>query len=173
MKRFFLYWCMPLVFFLVAAGCPEVGTDDIIRDPLWPDIDLSLYQSGLPFRNIRPSTIDYWELRLIADHRVVVAVGDKCSKASNPQACVTEFDALRVDSGFGNAVCREPFYPCLEYIVSNQGDTNRIWNTLDKLKEFLGTIDSKEEALLLAEGHGFYTFWAVSISNGIVSDLIK
>ena len=167
MKKFFFYWRVTLILFLVVFGCTP--TDDVDRDPLWPDIDLSLYQSyPIGWHNVLPAVpTDYWELRSSSDHKVSLTVGDKCSKAQNPQACTREFDTLRVDRGFGNPICRDAYvYPCEQYIVSNHGNDNRVWDTLDKLKEFLGAIDSKAEALLLAEGHGFFTFGAVSRGNG-------
>jgi len=164
-----LYWNVSLILFFVMMGCIPPGGDDVDRDPLWPDIDLSLYQSyPIGWHNVLPAVpTDYWELRSSSDHKVSLTVGDKCSKAQNPQACTREFDTLRVDRGFGNPICRDAYvYPCEQYIVSNHGNDNRVWDTLDKLKEFLGTIDSKAEALLLAEGHGFFTLSAVSRGNG-------
>jgi hypothetical protein len=161
-KRIFLQ--IIALFFCFAVFSCGTGLDNIRRDPLWPDVDLSLYHSPLYYSNVKLAmATDYWEVRSIFDHSPVSAIGDKCSKALDRQACTTEFDAIRVDSGFGNAVCNpEIVYECKQYIVSNHGDSNRVWNTVDKLEEFLGTIDSKEEATSLASGHGFFTRWAVS-----------
>ena len=173
MKKISLYWNVSLILFFVMMGCITTGDDDIYRDPLWPDIDLSLYQSyQIDWNNVRPAMpTDYWEMRSRFGHtntQITVTVGDKCSKALDRQACTTEFDALRADSSFGNLICSDStIYWCQQqyYIVSNFGNENRIWDTLDKLKAFLGTIDSKEEALLLARGHGFFTSGAVSVGN--------
>lgn len=172
MKKRHFFRVAILVVFLVVLGYAGCGVGDKVkRDRLWSDIDLSLYQfisfsrdTKANPNNIHPAmTTDYWELRSNFDHKLIVSAGDKCSKASNPQACTTEFDALRADHGFGDTICHTP--PCGGYIVSNQGSNNQVWNTVDKLKEFLGTIDSKEEAVLLAEGHGFFASDAVSLNN--------
>ena len=179
MKKNSLYWRVTLILFFVMMGCIPPGGDDVDRDPLWPDIDLSLYQSyQIDWNNVLPAMpTDYWELRSNFDTRTPIVpsiiVGEKCSKASNPKVCMTEFDALRADSGFGSVICGGIIYSCQQYIVSNLGNENRLWDTLDKLKEFLGTIDSKTEALLLAEGHGFFTLSAVSRGNGTTNQTSK
>ena len=151
-----------LFYLLVNCGPPCFLNcqSKVERDALWPDIDLSLYQSyATNWNNIHPATTtDYWELRSNVDHSISIAVGDKCLMASNLQDCTTEFDAIRTDSGFGNVIDSGT----RRYIVSNLGNDNRVWDTLDKLKEFLGMIDSKEEAILLAQGHGFFISWAVT-----------
>ena len=160
MKKISLYWNVSLILFFVMMGCTV--TDDIYREPLWPDIDLSLYrQYEVNWDNLKPSEeIDYWELRPISDHSAILKAGDKCKNATNRETCIAEFDALRTDSGFGE-ICYLRF-SCIRYVVTNQGGNNRLWDTLEELKSFLGTIDSKEEAILLAEGDGFFISCAIS-----------
>ena len=95
---------------------------------------------------------DYWELR--GPLGIVAKAGNKCKTAKNQEGCITEFDALRSYRGFVNRCIHE--IPCYVYIVLNHGDSNIISDTLESLKELLGTIDSKEEAMLLATGYDFY-----------------
>jgi len=128
------------------------------RCTLWSDIDLSMYEvipsledETLHWENVQPAkATDYWELRSYYNG-VIAKVGNKCQTATNQEACMVAFDTLN-GTGF------KPLYFQVRdrrFVVSNHGDTNCVWDTLEKLKVFLGTINSKEEAILLAVGHVF------------------
>jgi hypothetical protein len=176
---------MPFIILVILLGCDNVSLDDSYncrtetipqgeirshgvtgpeetRCSLWHDVNVSLYEvipslfgSKLEARNwenvqlAKPT--DYWELR--GPGGIIAKAGNKCKTAKNQEGCITEFDALNSDRGVGN-LCAQ--IPCYIYIVSNHGDSNIISNTLDGLKELLGTIDSKEEAIILATGYDFY-----------------
>ena len=166
--------CAPDVIFPDSDGClTETDPPGAIRllgmigptttrCSLWQDIDLSLYEvipslldSALNARNWEnvqfSKTTDYWELR--GPFGIIAKAGNKCKTAKNQGGCITEFDAIGSNRGFGPPC---PPAPCSRYIVSNHGDSNIILDTLDGLKELLGTIDSKEEAILLVTGYEFY-----------------
>jgi len=176
---------IPLIILVIILGCANVSLDDSyscrteifppgeIRPPevtgpeetrcsLWHDIDLSLYEvvpswvdpvlEARNWENVQlAKPTDYWELR--GPFGIVTKAGNKCKTAKNQEGCITEFDALNSYRGFVNRCIQ---ISCVVYIVSNHGDSNIISNTLDGLKELLGTIDSKEEAILLATGYDFY-----------------
>jgi len=141
---------------------PEVTGPEITRCSLWRDIEVSLHEvipsffrPALEARNwgnvqlAKPT--DYWELK--SPGEITAKAGNKCKTAKNQEGCITEFDALNSYRGFGPSCLP---VSCFMYIVSNHGDSNIISDTLDGLKELLGTIDSKEEAIILATGYDFY-----------------
>jgi hypothetical protein len=173
-----------LFFCLALSGCPIDFVPEIKREPLWPDIDLSLYESVPDLREPAQDAldwakvhlaepVDYWELR--RDNTVIIArVGEKCKTASNLNACVTEFDATHEEGPNGEVlgVCDiDHFYSCYPYIVSNHGNTNRTWNIRKNFREFFGDIDSKEEAILLAFVGGFLYGSNVTKENGAIREV--
>jgi len=180
---------IPFLLLLIGLGCdPTTSEPEIRREPLWPDIDLTLYENvpklfepaleARNWNNVNPAEpTDYWELR--RDDTVIIAKsGEKCKTATNRETCVTEFDAIRSKE---TPLCSiaEGCHPY--YIVANYGNIHRVseildWHTvpyptgptahpirylyrsasLKDTKNFLGTIDSKEEAILLALSVGHY-----------------
>jgi hypothetical protein len=155
-----------LFFCVILSGCiiPPPGPD---REPLWSDIDLSLYESVPDLRGpaleardwtkVRPAEpTDYWELR--GKNGIVIArSGEKCKTASNHAVCVNEFDGIHEADSKGQFLCGDfPPDSCYRVIVSNRGDTNRTWTNVNDLLEFLGNIDSQEEAILLIFSDNFY-----------------
>jgi len=130
-------------------------------DKFWKDVNLDAFKTLPQFENldwsqIKPAeAVTYWELRraLPGDaYTVIGAMGDKCGAADDKARCISEFDALRTapPNGFG---CIPGF--CFEYLVSNSGNENKIWDSIDALKAFLGPVDSEEEAALLVNANGF------------------
>ncbi len=158
-----------LLLSFVLSGCID-SRPKIKREPLWPDIDLSLYESVPDLREptltpahiardwikVHPAEpVNYWEFRF--DETIIVAqAGEKCKTASDPNICVANFDAIKGAPNEGARCKISPPDFCSYAIVSNYGDTNHIWDSLEKLRAFFGEIDSKEEAILLAFGNGLY-----------------
>jgi hypothetical protein len=57
---------------------------------------------------------------------------------------------------------------CMYHVImSVKGSTVKFWTSYDQIKEFLGTIDNKHEALFLAHLNGYY-FQYDSPDNGII-----
>ena len=61
------------------------------------------------------------------------------------------FDSINVDSGFS----KFPHHFGFNYILSVKNDSITIWNTIPKLKQFLGVIDTNTEAQLYILAHGY------------------
>ncbi|RKH68939.1 ferritin-like domain-containing protein [Corallococcus interemptor] len=80
--------------------------------------------------------------------------GEPCATASNPQACLDQLEALDVTRGFPrlcgySSECAEGF------LVTTRGDEVTTYTTADAVRALLGSIDTPEEAALLAYASGY------------------
>ncbi|MFY0574686.1 hypothetical protein ACN28S_10250 [Cystobacter fuscus] len=79
--------------------------------------------------------------------------GTACATASQPAACQSALDALTTKNGFlrscGIDACTNYF------LATTRGDDVKAIDTLDGLRDFLGTIDTAQEAALLAFAQGY------------------
>ncbi|OJH39594.1 ferritin-like domain-containing protein [Cystobacter ferrugineus] len=79
--------------------------------------------------------------------------GTACATASQPSVCQSALDALTTEKGFlrscGNDACTNYF------LATTRGDDVAAIDTLDGLRSFLGTIDTAQEAALLAFAQGY------------------
>jgi hypothetical protein len=78
--------------------------------------------------------------------------GTACATASNPSACESTLRGLTSQSGFRSS-CGE--LCTTYYIATTRGDEVAALTTLEALKSFLGTIDTTQEAALLAFAQGY------------------
>lgn len=138
---------------LVLAGCSNV--------------DLTGYsapvcENGTPsVRELSPAVPpDFVQLRRITTYggggvvegAVVSSSGTACATASDAAACESALSGLSSQSGFAST--------CLEfctayYLATTRGDEVAAITTLEGLKSFLGTIDTPQEAALLAFAQGY------------------
>ncbi|MEW6430225.1 MAG: ferritin-like domain-containing protein [Myxococcota bacterium] len=73
--------------------------------------------------------------------------GTACATATDKRACDTAFTALAPDAGFADSCLQI----CVSYfLATTRGDEVKAVASLDELKTFLGTIDTAQEAALLA-----------------------
>lgn len=159
-----------IICFLI--GC---GSNDPVRpdpEPLWSDIDLSSYEPTITRdpASIKPSgTTDYWEFYhaiLPSGYYASFHVGVKCQNAKNQEKCISDFDTLRFLEEEEKG--KKGFLP---FIVSNTGDDSFRW---DSIGTFLGTIDSKDEAMMLIEsgnGYSFHWFYLTSKEEGAIREI--
>jgi len=116
---------------------------------------------GLAVTGLAPAVIpDVIELRRLSDFfggepptsSLVSKTGTACATATDKPACDAAFAALSPDAGFGQ--------DCLQictsyYLGTTKADEVKAWSTLDELKAFLGTIDTAQEAALLAMANAY------------------
>ena len=125
--------------------------------------------TALTFSEVTPSTtVDLWELRETTPagaHRVV-ATGGLLGRGAVAPALLAQFDATRPSSGF-DPTCA-PAY-CYKYFISLQGSLVTVWTRVEEAHTFLGTIDNRVEAALLAKAHGFY--WEDSKETAGIRDI--
>jgi hypothetical protein len=106
------------------------------------------------------SQVDFVQLRRISSNPgglelpevVAASSGTPCATASNPSACESALRGLTSRSGFRSS--------CLDlctayYVATTRGDEVSAHTTLEALRSFLGTIDTTQEAALLAFGAGY------------------
>lgn len=78
--------------------------------------------------------------------------GVRCATAQDQPSCLRSLETLMLESGFRSA-CSEL---CLRYgLVTTSGDAVTSVDSMAKLRDFLGPIDTPQEALLLAFAEGY------------------
>lgn len=124
---------------------------------------------NLDFAAVTPSTaFELWELRAGwegAPHQVL-ARGGTVDRGAIAPALRAQFDGTEASTGFDPACL--PAY-CYKYLVSLSGTTIRTWTTFQEAQAFLGTIDNRVEAAILAKADGF--FWETPKETAAIRDL--
>ena len=142
------------------------------------DIDYSKFDQlksleSVDFSQITPRQEDlgFFQLREIfigeENYIAVNQSGTLCEGAENEQACKTEFDDLVSDTGFGwHGHPADSVY----YLATNSKDSHETINTVEGVLDFLGTIDTKEDAILFARANDF--FWSADKKeNGAIREV--
>ena len=93
---------------------------------------------------------------LVYRNNVLFSFGEICSDPD----CLTTFNNLQADAGFIGGCL--PSY-CFYYIKYQTQEENLIVASKEDLLNFLGEIDSPDEALLVARANAYY--WAVNDKN--------
>lgn len=111
--------------------------------------------SSLAISDLKPATaVDYVELRRIfmagsTTESLLSTFGTKCANASSPSGCESALTALKEQNGYA----RQCLQICSSYYLALQkADAVSSVTTAEALKAFLGTIDTAQEAVLLASG---------------------
>lgn len=133
-------------------------TDEDLIESSWDYSGFSPVESHQPFEDVQPAyDFDYWELVKHSPNQpetVQFRFGTVCKEADNPRKCTYNFFRIE-ETGIQfaeNSEEDQTYY----YIKSNQRDYNKVWESVDELKTFLGTIDSEGDALLLAAANGYF-----------------
>jgi hypothetical protein len=132
------------------AGCSsalDIDTDDLSRLPSLEQLD---YTHITPAESHR-----YWELRESwgGDAPLkVLGAGGQVPRNQLDAATLAALDSTRPPSGF--AISCLPAY-CYKYIVAVNGAV-RAYATAAALQTFLGSIESMEEAALVAHARNLY-----------------
>jgi hypothetical protein len=114
----------------------------------------------LSVSGLAPSVIpDVVELRLLTSlggssepSRRMSGTGTACASATDKAACMTTFSGLSPAMGFSDAcldICTSYF------LATTRGDEVKAWASLAELKTFLGSIDTAQEAALLAFANNY------------------
>lgn len=147
LSAFSLVFCLAVAF----LSC---NSDDISSDGFDPITESMLYGSISP-----EATANYFEIRLgfcpgDEDYSILHAAGTACEQASDPGACEANLEQQGPD-GFGyNLGCLPGC--CTTYIITeNQGEFAS-YDSRDELLTFLGSIDSRSDALLWVQSDQYY-----------------
>ncbi|MFV8224453.1 hypothetical protein [Christiangramia aquimixticola] len=138
-------------------------TDDISDCGVFEAIPESSF-----YETINPNDpIDYFEIITYLDEILFsFSQGDLCAGAADVQDCINVFNSLIADGGF---VFGCPPAGCYTFIRQQMNGVNELITTDDQLKEFLGNIDSKGDALLWALANDYY--WSPNnITDGAVKE---
>ncbi len=166
-----------MVTILLVAACNRTGPIST-ADPLLANLDLSPFallpvmteiDSGAVSLNLRPAPeYDYWELRggpMVNDK--VLAQGGSVTKDLLPPPLAAQITAIApTEKGFGREC---PPAWCFKYIVTVS--SNKVGKVLDPgaLRAFLGEIDTRDEATLLAEASGYH--WGTSKEQAAIKEV--
>ena len=81
-----------------------------------------------------------------------VSTGQQCATASDPAACQTALEEARAAEGFHGAC----FDVCTSYfLATTRGDEVKTWASLQELRELLGSVETSQDAALLAYASGY------------------
>ena len=98
--------------------------------------------------------IDYWELLSSSIPDPLFSAGTKCANSSNEGQCIYDFNAtISENIGFG---INCPLDYCFKYIRYQSKDEISLVTSTDDLIEFLGEINTKSDAILLATAYSYY-----------------
>ncbi|WP_300441754.1 hypothetical protein [Christiangramia sp.] len=123
----------------------------------------SFYESIIP-----EEPVDFFEIVTYLDEIIYTfSEGALCVDAENTEECMSEFNALIAEDGFVISCLPAG---CYTFIREQTDGVNQLITTDEKLLEFLGTIDSKGDALLLAMANDYY--WNRNdVENGAIRDI--
>ncbi|MBN8232202.1 ferritin-like domain-containing protein [Corallococcus macrosporus] len=150
---------------LLLAGC---GTEPVVQPPpTKPEpVDLSQHSdvacaNGLPVitgLTIEPAP-DAIQLRDVDrippyDDHLRTSEGEACATASDPRACLDRVEALGVTRGFPR-ICGLSMECSEGFLVTTRGDEVTAYTPPESVRALLGSIDTPEEAALLAYASGY------------------
>ena len=146
MERF--RWIRAALPLLTMLGCSNfLNPEDYEQLPSLEDLDFTSVEPSAPFL--------LWELREASaggTHRVLARVAS-ASQNPVPADLMAAFNATTAPNGF-DPTCL-PGY-CYKYFVSLEGTTIRVWNSIDEARAFIGGVNNRVEAALIAKSNGFY-----------------
>jgi hypothetical protein len=120
------------------------------------------------YDNIIPEApVDYFEIVTYLDEIIFsFSQGELCADAEDMANCINEFDNLIAEDGFVISCLPAG---CYTFIRQQTDGINQLITTDEELLEFLGSIDSKGDALLLALANDYY--WSINdIENGAIKN---
>ncbi len=140
----------PFVLAGVLVGCDEapLGVDMRLFERL-PDLE------QLDFAQISPAQpYQYWELRRAFDFMEdrILGSGGSVPRSGLDPALIAAMDEVRPNSGLFSGCL--PGH-CFTFITAVNGSV-RLFATRQGLREFLGPINSKEEAALVVHAHNMW-----------------
>lgn len=156
------YRLLVLAVAILGAGCSgsPTGIDDLDLG----EFDALPAFESLDYERVTPADdYDYWELRQAIEGISGQAIAVVGSRESLPPEVQDELEAIALETGFGPDCLPGG---CHEYIVSVSGTSVETWATIPRLREFLGAVDTREDAALLVHAHGYY--WSGEKRGGAI-----
>ncbi|WP_148264612.1 hypothetical protein [Christiangramia forsetii] len=122
----------------------------------------SFYDSITP-----ENPVDYFEIVTYLDEIIFsFSQGELCADAEDIPNCINEFEMLIAEDGFVISCLPAG---CYTFIRQQVDGVNQLITNDEELLEFLGIIDSKGDALLLALANDYY--WNINdIENGAIKE---
>ncbi|WP_037320892.1 hypothetical protein [Salegentibacter sp. Hel_I_6] len=143
------------IFINCDEGATECGEFEAIPES-------SFYETIIP-----ENPVDYFEIVTYLDEIIFnFSQGELCAGAEDMANCTNEFNNLIADDGFVISCLPAG---CYTFIREQTDGVNQLITTDEELLEFLGNIDSKGDALLLALANDYY--WSINdIENGAIKE---
>lgn len=150
---------------LLLPACDASGPD--------PLVDFAEFAALPPLEQLAGSAVepavatDLWELRRsdFGEIQEVLLTGGDAGRDGVDPAVLEAFDALSPRIGFG-ILCLPG--DCFYFLASVRGETVEAWTTAEEVRAFLGTIESPEEAALVAVAEGY--FWQDELESGAIRE---
>lgn len=155
-----------IIFLLVIFALISCSSDDAITTDGFEPIT-----ERYPFHDLDPAVAtNYWQFNYVLanggddnEEEIIIQEGVLCDQAEK-SLCVKEFIELQPEFGFASGCLPGLCFYYLKYQADNQ---NKLVASIDELLKFLGTINTKEEALLWGRANG-YRFGVNNIKTGAI-----
>lgn len=148
---------------LLLAACGTSGPGELV--------DFAEFEALPPLEQLDASAVepavatDLWELRRsdFGESQEVLLTGGEAGRDGVDSEVLAAFDALLPGFGFG-ILCLPG--DCYYFFASVRGGTVEAWTTAEDVRAFLGTIESPEEAALVAVAEGYV--WQDELESGAI-----
>jgi hypothetical protein len=162
-----------VILLLQACTAPDTAFPETTLD----DLDLSSFaqipsvaeiDSGAVPLSLQPAAeYDHWQLCRFEQRDVVVlAQGGSRDQADLPPQVSCYMETTPLQAGFG-ASCAPAW--CFDYIWAADREGVKTLLSIDQLRSFLGDIDTRDEAALLAEASGYR--WGTSKETAAIREV--
>ncbi|NOJ94723.1 ferritin-like domain-containing protein [Corallococcus coralloides] len=141
---------------LVLAGCGTGNTDlrgysaiecSPQRLPAIDDLSIQPAADSVELREITS-----YDREAPASYETRASTGQACATATDPAACQTALEEARSHDGF-HGTCT---LVCTNYfLATTRGDEVKTWTSLQQLKELLGSVQTRQDAALVAFASGY------------------
>ena len=162
-----------LSLILLAVSLTSCVDEDIVS-PSWNEDSFEPINSLQPFSEVIPAyDFDYWELVHHVDQKDFVQFGNGsiCKDAEDPLLCASQFYQIEISQlNDERPLTQNNGGDNYYYLRSNEQGYNKYWHSREEISAFLGAIDSKGDALLIAAFNGYFFEKEDTSSSGIRQD---
>jgi len=156
-----IYFLLAIPLFLLGCAKDYSPPSAISSEGFVPITEADFFSTIAPFQ-----TFDYYEFRTKIygpniTYETLYANGTECANASDTALCFATMDTLIPTTG----IDFDWLLVNYNYVIAQKADDITLYTTRNELISFLGSIDTKSDALLLTQAKG-YSYHFNNVQNG-------